>query len=193
MRILYTHNIYIYKKIKKKKKYIYIYIYIYIYTYIFICQYWGISDCFGLRLTCLKIIKTFAIFFLPLILFVLFKRSIIIFTFLFFLITRAFKIVLCSYCYSLFREGLNSTSVWLNVHDCTSLLVQRQHTVLGKFHLAISRELVSPSSKRMDTSPKNCPQNIIIATLYRTVVVCRISLQMFSKHCRFRHNTVSVK
>ena len=137
----------------------------------------------------LKVIKTFAIFFLPLILFVLFRRSIIIFTFVFFLITRAFKIVLRSCCYSLFREGQNSTSVWLNVHDCTSLLVQRQHTVLGKFHLAIGRELVSPSSKRMVPSPKNC----IIATLYRVVVVCRLTLQMFSKHCRFRHNTVSVK
>ena len=114
----------------------------------------------------------FAIFFLPLILFVLFKRSIIIFTFLFFLITRAFKIVHRSCCYSLFREGQNSTSVWLNVHDCSSLLVQRQHTVLWKFHLAIGCELVSPSSKRMVPSPKNCHQNIIIATLYRTVVVC---------------------
>ena len=144
----------------------------------------------------LKIIKTFAIFFLPLTLFVLFKRSIIIFTFLFFLITRTFKIVLRSCCSCLFREGQNSTyvpSVWRNVHDCTSLLVQRQHTVLGKFRLAIGLELVSPSSKRMVPSPKNCHQNIIIATLYHTVIVCHLSLQMFSKHCRFRHNTVSVK
>ena len=144
-----------------------------------------------------KIIKTFAIFFLPAILFVLFKRSIIIFTFLFFLLTRAFKIVLLSCCSCLFREGQNSTyvpSIWLNVHDCTLLLVQRQHTVLGKFCLAIDRELVSLSRKRMVPSPKNCHQNIIIAILYRTVVVCRrLSLQMFSKHRRFRHNTVPVK
>ena len=141
----------------------------------------------------LKIIKTFAIFFLSLILFVLFKRSIIIFTFLFFLITRAFKIVLRLCCYSLFREGQNSTSVWLNVHDCTSLLVQRQHTVLWVFHLAIGRELGSPSNKRMVPSLKSCHQNIIIATLYPTGVACRLSLEMFSKHCHFRHNTVSVK
>ena len=144
----------------------------------------------------LKIIKTFAIFFLPLNLLVLFKRSIIIFTLFFFLITRALIIVLRLCCYCLFREGQNSTyvlSVWLNVHDCTSLLVQRQHTVLGKFRLAIGRELVSPSSKRMVPSPKTCHQNIIIATPYRTVVACRFSLQMFNKHCRFRHNTVSVK
>ena len=65
------------------------------------------------------------------ILFVLFKRSIIILIFLFFLLTRAFKSVLRSCCSCLFREGQNSTyvsSVWLNVHDCTSLLVQRQHS-----------------------------------------------------------------
>ena len=67
-----------------------------------------------------------------------------------------------------------------HVHDCTSLLVQRQHTVLGKFRLAIGRELLSTSSKRMVpsvASPKNChqKQNIIIARLYRTVV-CRLSL-----------------
>ena len=144
----------------------------------------------------LKIIKTFSIFFLPVILFVLFKRRIIIFTFLFFLLTRAFKSVLRSCCSCLFREGQNSTyvpSVRLNLHDCTLLLVQRQHTVLGKFRLAIDRELVSPSRKRMVPSPKNCHQNIIIATLYRTVVVYRLSLQMFSKHRRFRHNTVPVK
>ena len=131
------------------------------------------------------------------ILFVLFKRSIIIFTFLFFLLIRAFKIVLRSCCSCLFREGQNSTyyvpSEWLNVHDSTLLLVQRQHTVLGKFRLTIDRELVSPSRKRMVPSPKNCHQNIIIATLYRTVVVCRLSLQMFSKHRRFRHNTAPVK
>ena len=148
----------------------------------------------------LKIIKIFAICFLPLILFVLFKRSIIIiFTFLFFLITKVFKIVLRSCCSCLFREGQNSRyyhyvpSVWLNVNDCTSLLVQRQHTVWGRFRIAIGIDFVSPSCKRMVPTPKNCHQNIIIATLYRTDVVCRLSLQMFSKHCRFRHNTVSVK
>jgi len=74
--------------------------------------------------------------------------------------------------------------VWLNVHDCTSFLVQRQHIVLGKFRLAIGRELVSPSSKWIVPSPKTCHQNIIIATLYRSVFVCRLSLQMFSKHRR---------
>ena len=93
----------------------------------------------------LKTIKTFAILFLQVILFVLFKTSKIIFIFLFFLLTRAyFNIVLCS-CFScLFREGQNSIyvpSVWINVHDCTSLHVQRQHTVLGTFLLAIGREL----------------------------------------------------
>ena len=77
--------------------------------------------------------------------------------------------------------------VWLNGRDCTSLLVQRQHTVFGKFRLAIGCELGSPSIKR------KTHQSIIIAALYRTVVVCRLSLQMFSKHCRFKHNTVSVK
>ena len=131
------------------------------------------------------------------ILFVLFKRSIIILTFLFFLLTRAFKSVLHSCCSCLFREGQNSTyvpSVWLNVHDCTSLLVQRQHTALGKFRLAIGRELVSPSSKRMGPPiTEKLPPKHNIATLYRTVVVCRLSLQMFSKHRRFRHNTVPVK
>ena len=64
----------------------------------------------------LTIINIFAIIFLPLILFVLFKRNIviiiiiiiIIITFLFFLITRVFKIVLRSCCSCLFREGQNS-------------------------------------------------------------------------------------
>ena len=43
-------------------------------------------------------------------------------------------------------------SVWLNVHDYTSLLVQRHCTVLGKRRTnrsAIGCELVSPSNKRM--------------------------------------------
>ena len=44
----------------------------------------------------------------------------------------------------------------------------------------------------MVPSLKNCHQNIIIATLYHSVVQCRLSLQMFRKHCRFRHNTDSV-
>jgi len=124
------------------------------------------------------------------ILFVLFKRSILIFTFLFFVLTGAFKIVLRSCCSCLFREDQNSTyapSVWLNVHDFTSLLVQRQHTVLGTFLLVIGSELVSPSSKRMVPLPKKCHQNIIIATL------SRLSLPMFSKHRSVGNNTVSVK
>ena len=70
----------------------------------------------------LKIIKTFAIFFLPVILFVLFKRSIIIFTV--FLLTGAFKIVLRSCCSCLFREGQNSRyvpSVWLKHNYCNTV------------------------------------------------------------------------
>ena len=89
-------------------------------------------------------------------------------------------------------------SVWLNVHDCTPLLVQRHHTIFGKHRtnrsavelvVGLCRQVVNEWSP----PPKNCHQNIIIATLYRIVVVCRTSLQMFSKHCRFMHNTMSVK
>ena len=109
----------------------------------------------------LKIIKTFAIFFQSITLFVLFKRSIIIFTFLFFLINRTFKIVIRSYCSCLFREGQNSTyvpSVWRNVHDCTSLLVQRQQQFWGNFVWQLAAILCRQAVNDGDgvPSPKNC-------------------------------------
>ena len=151
---------------------------------------------FDLYLTTIKLI---AIFFLPLILCVLFKRSIIIFTLLFFLITRAFKIVLRSYCSCLFREGQNSIHMSHQYGEMSTIVLHYSSNDNTQFwgnvvwQLAVSLCCQGPSSKRMVPSPKNCHQNIIIATLYRTVVVCRLSLQMFSKYCRFRHNTVPVK
>ena len=52
-------------------------------------------------------------------------------------------------------------SVWLNVHECTLLLVKRHHTAFGKCRTnrsAIGRELVSPSSKRIVPITEKLPQ-----------------------------------